>query len=83
MITVEQIEQLFKVDPLFIQNITGSEDGDKYVRLCKQSKELALLIVELTPESADQSAAIRKVREAMWTASAAISARNLIVKNGQ
>jgi hypothetical protein len=37
-----------------------------------KAKELALLILETTPASADQSAAIRQVREAVMTASAAI-----------
>jgi len=35
--------------------------------------ELALVILEHTPPSADQSAAIRKVREAVMTANASIA----------
>lgn len=47
------------------------------VEKCEQIRakglEFAELIVDLTPASADQSAAIRKVREAVMTANAAIA----------
>lgn len=39
----------------------------------EQGKTLAHLIYELTPPGADQQAAIRKVREAIMTANAAIA----------
>ena len=38
---------------------------------------LASLIVARTPPSADQTAAVRKVREAVWTANAAIACQGL------
>ena len=40
------------------------------------AKELAEVILANTPGSGDQSAAIRLVREAMWTANAAILCAN-------
>lgn len=51
------------------------KDGqpEKYVEIRQKALELALVILEHTPPSADQSAAIRKVREAVMTANASIA----------
>lgn len=46
---------------------------ERYGQLRDAAKVFAEMIVELTPPSADQSAAIRKVREAVMTANAAIA----------
>lgn len=45
----------------------------KYVSLREKAKELAYLIRELVPAGPDQTAAIRKVREAVMTANAGIA----------
>lgn len=45
----------------------------KYEAIRKAGLELAKTIVENTPVSADQTAAVRKVREAVMTANAAIA----------
>jgi hypothetical protein len=45
----------------------------KYQAIRDAGKSLAQTIVDNTPASADQSAAIRKVREACMTANAAIA----------
>ena len=51
------------------------KDGQaaKYEELRAAGKAMAEAIVRLTPPSADQTAAIRKVREAVYTANAAIA----------
>ena len=46
---------------------------EKYEELRAAGKAFAETIVDLTPPSADQSAVIRKVREAVMTANAAIA----------
>lgn len=46
---------------------------DRYVAIRDKAKELAMLIVSATPSSADQTAAIRKLRECVMTANAAIA----------
>jgi hypothetical protein len=46
---------------------------DRYSRLRQAAKVFAAEIVFLTPAGPDQSAAIRKVREAVMTANAAIA----------
>jgi hypothetical protein len=47
----------------------------KYNRLRAAAKEFAALVVDLTPPGPDQAAAVRKVREAVMTANAAIALR--------
>lgn len=51
----------------------GLSDQDCYQKLRDKAHELAIMIVELTPEGADQSAAIRQLRECMMTANASIA----------
>lgn len=47
--------------------------AEAYEAIRRAGLELATAISELTPECADQSAAIRKVREAVMTANAALA----------
>jgi hypothetical protein len=46
---------------------------EKYSRIRNAGLVLAQAIVDCTPASADQTAAVRKVREAVMTANAAIA----------
>lgn len=48
------------------------EQVDQMTTIREKAKELARLIFELCPPSADRTAAIRKVREGVMTANAAI-----------
>jgi len=50
-----------------------SPDQDIVKLILEAGKNLALIILEATPPSADQSAAIRQVREAVMTAKEAIA----------
>lgn len=67
MITEQDIDNWFSYHPP-----TGTQ-ADRYVTLRSKAKELAILIIENTPSSADQTAAIRKLRECIMTANAAIA----------
>ena len=67
MITQDQL------DNEFMYHSPKPEQLPKYNQLREKAKEFASLIVELTPVCADQSAAVRKVREAVMTANAAIA----------
>ena len=60
------LEHLFKYHPP-----QGDEDVLAYQAIRNAGRHLAGIILEHTPECADQSAAIRKVREAVFTANAA------------
>jgi hypothetical protein len=73
MVTKEHIDVWFKYHPP--QNASQQE---KYERLRDGAKAFAQIILETTPVSADQTAAIRKVREAVMTANAAIACDGLL-----
>lgn len=67
MITKEQLDNWFSYHK--------PEPGqpEKYEALRDSAKQFAAMIVAMTPPSADQTAALRKVREAVMTANAAIA----------
>lgn len=62
-----------KIDNWFTYHKPEPTDLVKYEALRAAAKVFAETIVSLTPPSADQTAAIRKVREAVMTANAAIA----------
>jgi hypothetical protein len=65
--TREQITEIFTFH---------SPDADQqvtYEKLRGAAREFAIALVELTPPSPDQSAALRKLRECVMTANAAIA----------
>lgn len=68
MITNEQLENWFTYHP---------PEGEAQIKAYKEIRNagyvMAATIRDLTPPSADQTAAIRKVREAVMTANAAIA----------
>ncbi|HPS78984.1 MAG TPA: hypothetical protein PLS53_12575 [Thermoanaerobaculaceae bacterium] len=61
------------LDNLFTYHPPTPEQAERYHKLRRSAKAFAELIVECTPPGPDQSAAIRKVREAVMTANAAIA----------
>lgn len=58
---------------LFSYHPPKGDQIERYQRLREAGREFAQVILDCTPPSADQSAAIRKVREAVMTANAAIA----------
>lgn len=60
-------------DNIFKYHAPTEEQKLRYETLRYWAKEFAEAIVTNTPTSADQTAAIRKVREALMTANAAIA----------
>ena len=61
----------------------GDLDVQSYTALREAGKAFAEAIVDLTPECADQTAAVRKVREAVMTANAAIALGGRLHKDGE
>ena len=64
--------------PLDLDNIFGyhapkGDQPERYKRIREGALQFAHTIVENTPESADQTAAIRKLSECAMTANAAIA----------
>ena len=66
MPTPEEIERLFTYHP------PTEESIEKLKKVREAAKNLATVISEKAPESADKSAAIRLLRESVMTANAAI-----------
>lgn len=61
------------LDNWFSYHAPSEDQRVAYEKLRSEARNFALAIIELTPPSADQTAAIRKVREAVMTANAAIA----------
>jgi len=49
------------------------DQPERYELIRSKARELAIVIIENTPSSADQTAAIRKLRECVMTANASIA----------
>lgn len=62
-----------QIDNWFTYHAPSEEQKQAYLEIREAGKNLALAIIKHTPASADQTAAIRKVREACFTANAAIA----------
>jgi hypothetical protein len=61
-----------KIDNWFTYHESETEDIPKYEAIRRVAKEFAEVIEKNTPPSADQTAAFRKIREAVMTANASI-----------
>ena len=61
------------IDNIFKYHTPTSEQLPKYEAIRAKAKELGHVIVDNTPASADQTAAIRLLREAVMTANASIA----------
>lgn len=67
MVTIADLERFFKYHP------PTDDQKEKYETIRASGHAFAFVILTKTPPSADQTAAIRKVREAVMTANAAIA----------
>lgn len=61
------------IENIFTYHSPTSEQIPKYEAIRAKAKEFAQVIVDNTPGSADQTAAIRLLREAVMTANASIA----------
>ena len=61
------------LDNWFTYHAPTAEQQAAYVALRHAAREFAAVVVANTPPSADQTAALRKIREAVFTANAAIA----------
>lgn len=67
------------IDHVFTYHAPDDVQKGQYERIREKAKELAKQIVADSPASADRSAALRKLREAVMTANAAIALRGAVV----
>lgn len=66
-----------KIDTWFTYHSPGTEDLVHYANLREAAKKFALVVLEHTPRCADQSAALRMIREAVMTANAAVACKGI------
>ena len=64
----------------FTYHKPGGNQNDRYVALRGVAKQLAMLIVETTPESREQSLAITELEQSIFWANAAIARREVPVE---
>lgn len=67
-----------KINEMFTYHSPNPNQQLRYVAIREKAKEFARVIYENTPACADQSAAIRLVREAVMTANASIALKGLV-----
>lgn len=63
----------FEIDNWFSYHSPDDIQVQQYKDIREKAKELAMIIILVTPPSADQTASIRKLRECVMTANAAIA----------
>lgn len=61
------------LDDVFTYHPPVGDDMERYLALRASAKQFATCIMEYCPAGADQTAAIRLVREAVMTANAAVA----------
>lgn len=66
-----------RIEEWFTYHAPTPEQIEQYQAIRDKAKELALTIARNAPVSADQTAALRKLREAVMTANAAIACRGV------
>jgi len=62
-----------ELDNWFTYHAPIGDEQIRYVKIRQAAKNLAEVVVANTPPCADQTAAIRKIREAVMTANASIA----------
>lgn len=67
MIDARQIEEWFTYHP------PRGDQPERYVKIREGARAFAYVILENAPESADRTAALRKLRETVMTVNAAIA----------
>ena len=62
-----------EVEAWFRYHPPAGDQAERYERIRAEAKRLAEVLIECCPPSADRTAALRKVREAVMTANASIA----------
>lgn len=70
--------KLEDLDEVFTYDAPTPEQQKCYVEIRQAAKLFARTILENTPQCADQTAAIREVRNAVMTANAAVALKGLV-----
>lgn len=68
-----QIRSIQDVEHIFTYHPPNKKQSEDYNRLREAARDLAFVILRTCPESADRSAAFRKLRECVFVANASIA----------
>lgn len=63
----------FDLEHIFTYHSPKDDQPERYEKIREAAKEFALVILENTPPGADASTCVRKIRETVMTANAAIA----------
>lgn len=78
MMPMRELTEAEKVEQAFVYHPPTVIQEEQYAAVRAAGKSLALTILASCPRSADRTAAVRLVREAVATANASIALRGLI-----
>ena len=67
-----------QLDELFTYHAPDDDQVPQYAKIRLAGQALCDVILECTPVCGDQRVAIRKVREAVWTANSAVALKGLV-----
>jgi hypothetical protein len=76
-VKLDPVNQDERIETWFMYHPSTPDDREKYEQVRASAKLLAYAIVAVTPKSADQTAALRKLRECVMTANAAIACKGV------
>lgn len=74
---MDPVGMFTRIDEWFTYHKATDEQRPLYEGIRASAKALAILIMESTPACADQTAALRKLRECVMTANAAIACKGV------
>lgn len=67
-----------QLDEIFTYHAPDDDQQIKYAKIRMAARALTEVILECTPVCGDQQAAVRKVREAVMTANAAVALHGIV-----
>jgi len=67
-----------KIEEIFSYHAPDASQQDKYARIRSAAKIFAYEVLNNTPPCADQTTAIRHIRDAVMTANAAVALKGLV-----
>lgn len=66
-----------KLDAWFVYRDPTPVESLAFIEIARKARELVEVIDRHCPDSADKTAAARKIREAVWTACGAVTAKGI------
>lgn len=74
--------ELTRINNIFTYHAPFGDQQERYILIREKAKELAITLLETTPHSREQSIALTKLEEAVFSANAAIARNETKVLGG-